>query len=215
MGKNKFSRDDKTNTREEIPAILIVCEGAKTEPNYFGEFRIPTMKVEVVGTGRNTVSLVNETIKLKSKSKYHQVWCVFDKDSFSVKQFNDAVQLAKSENISVAYSNESFELWYILHFMYLESQINREAYIIKLTKIFEEKSSKKEPPLFPKEYKKNDPNMYTLLKQYQKTALKNAEKLAKQYTSEFNPSPATQFPVTYVYKLVAELNQWLASERLD
>lgn len=40
-------------------SILIVCEGENTEPSYFNQFRITSAKVEPIGEGYNTVSLVN------------------------------------------------------------------------------------------------------------------------------------------------------------
>jgi hypothetical protein len=41
---------------------------------------------------------------------------VFDKDSFKPHQFNSAIMLAVSQGFGVAYSNQSFEYWLILHF---------------------------------------------------------------------------------------------------
>src|SRR5207245_7644192 len=77
----------KVGVRELIPRFLIVCEGERTEPNYFGSFRVPrdVVAIEVRGTGYNTVRLVRKAIQLKredSENSYEQVWCVFDRDSF-------------------------------------------------------------------------------------------------------------------------------------
>ena len=41
---------------------------------------------------------------------------MFDKDDFNDQDFNDAIQIAKSNNFGVAYSNQAFEYWLILHF---------------------------------------------------------------------------------------------------
>ena len=194
MGKKDFSRDSKTDTKEQLPIILIVCEGERTEPNYFDQFEV-----------------TNITIDPRRIGDYDQVWCAFDKDSFPNQNFNRAVELAKNENFGIAYSNESFELWYILHFEFLNSQITRDQYIKKLNNIF--KSKKDEG--FPDSYEKKDPNIYRILKPYQHVALKNAKNLSKDYESELIPSSATQCPVTYVYKLVEELNKWIPSHRLD
>lgn len=58
-----FSR--KTNRFEPRQRFLIVCEGEKTEPNYFSRFPIsPNSIVSVVGVGANTVRLVREAIRL-------------------------------------------------------------------------------------------------------------------------------------------------------
>ena len=85
--------------------FLIVCEGEKTEPNYFKKFRVPKEVFDVVGVGANTESLVKKAIELKKKAStsYDDVWCVFDRDSFPAKNFNNAFALAKKNNIKIAY----------------------------------------------------------------------------------------------------------------
>ncbi len=100
----------------EKPTILIVCEGENTEPSYFRQFRLSTATVKAIGEGYNTVSLVNRGVQIASKRRYDQVWCVFDKDDFSINDFNNAIQIAKANNFGVAYSNQAFEYWMILHF---------------------------------------------------------------------------------------------------
>ena len=100
----------------EKPSILIVCEGENTEPSYFNQFRITSAKVKSVGEGYNTISLVNRALVLSQQGNYDQVWCVFDKDDFNDNDFNSAIQIAVANNFGVAYSNQSFEYWLILHF---------------------------------------------------------------------------------------------------
>lgn len=100
----------------EKPSILIVCEGENTEPSYFNQFRITSAKVKSVGEGYNTISLVNRALALSQQGNYDQVWCVFDKDDFNDNDFNSAIQIAVANNFGLAYSNQSFEYWLILHF---------------------------------------------------------------------------------------------------
>lgn len=100
----------------EKPLILIVCEGKNTEPTYFSQFRLSSAKVIPVGAGYNTLSLVNKAFELSQQNQYDQVWCVFDKDDFDEQDFNNAIEIAKSKNFRVAYSNQAFEYWLILHF---------------------------------------------------------------------------------------------------
>ncbi len=52
------------NVRELRQRFLIVCEGEKTEPNYFRSFRVPKAVVDVRGVGRNTVSLIRKALEL-------------------------------------------------------------------------------------------------------------------------------------------------------
>jgi hypothetical protein len=100
----------------EKPSILIVCEGENTEPSYFNQFRITSAKVKSVGEGYNTISLVDRALALSQQGNYDQVWCVFDKDDFNDNDFNSAIQIALTNNFGIAYSNQSFEYWLILHF---------------------------------------------------------------------------------------------------
>lgn len=102
------------------PTILIVCEGRNTEPSYFNQFRLSSATVKPVGEGYNTISLVNRAIQLQQDGQYDQVWCVFDADpkpenSAQASNFNAAINLAESKGFGIAYSNQAFEYWIILH----------------------------------------------------------------------------------------------------
>lgn len=116
--------------------FLIICEGEKTEPNYFDAFKVKSAKILIQGTGCNTISLVTEAQKIVNSYEtdnieFDQVWCVFDRDDF-YDTFNDAIFKAQDIGLRVAYSNEAFELWYLLHFIYFDSSITRVDYIRKL-----------------------------------------------------------------------------------
>ena len=101
---------------EEKPTILIVCEGENTEPSYFSQFRLSTVTIKPVGEGYNTTSLVNRATDLAKEKDYEQVWCVFDKDDFNANDFNNAIVTAEAQGFGIAYSNQAFEYWIILHF---------------------------------------------------------------------------------------------------
>ncbi len=119
----------------EKPSILIVCEGENTEPSYFNQFRITSAKVKSVGEGYNTISLVDRALELSQRENYEQVWCVFDKDDFDDKDFNSAIQIAKAKNFGVAYSNQSFEYWLLLHFNdHQGGKMHRNEYNNKINK---------------------------------------------------------------------------------
>jgi len=142
---------------------------------------------------------VKAAIKLRQKKleqtlqpNFDEVWVVFDKDDFPAKNFNRAIELAKSENINVAYSNEAFELWYVLHFQYLDAAVNRSRYFEILKELLGD-------------YQKNDSNIFTLLKQKgdEKKAITWAKKLFKNLGKG---NPAQEKPTTLVYKLVERLN---------
>ncbi|MEY8379328.1 RloB family protein [Lachnospiraceae bacterium 56-18] len=45
------------------------------------------------------------------------IWCVFDRDENSDGSLQKAKQTAMREGYRLAYSNPSFELWFLLHFV--------------------------------------------------------------------------------------------------
>lgn len=183
----------RADVREEIPRYLIVCEGEKTEPSYFAGFHAPSVVViEIVGAGANTVSVVEEAIARRGRSRYDQVWCVFDRDSFPKERFNDALRRARNEGVRVAYSNEAFELWYLLHFEFCDSALSRETYKPRLSKYL------------GRPYRKNDPSMFKALADRQDTAIRNAVKLLACYDP---PNPEADNPSTTVHVLVEELRR--------
>ena len=180
-------------TRPVRQRFLIVCEGEKTEPGYFREFRVPGLVVDVHGIGANTDSLVREAMTLREEGEYDQVWCVFDHDSFPAEHFRRAIELAAAEGIYVAYSNEAFELWYFLHFAYLDTALGRADYIVRLSQLLGER------------YRKSSPGMYTKLLPRQPDAIRNARRLLEQYQPA---NPERDNPSTTVHLLVEELNRF-------
>lgn len=210
---NRVEKKRKENTREIRVYFLIVCEGKKTEPNYFKLFKTNVKQfvytIDTLGEGTNTKDLVKKTIAIRNKSpqKYDRVWAVFDKDSFSPNNFNGAIQLAENNGIKVGWTNEAFELWYLLHFQYRNSAMSRADYKKAIeseinTKITSETKNKKVKPF---EYQKNNPEMYAILEKYgnQEQAIRFAEKLiANQNCTNYS----NHNPCTTIHLLVEELN---------
>ncbi len=197
------------DTRVEREYILIVCEGIKTEPNYFEAFKknLPknTVEISISGLGANTLSLVDKAQQIGDKKKnvdiqFDQVWVVFDRDSFAPCDFDNAIKKAESDGMRCAWSNEAFEFWYILHFEYRDTEMNRDGYKRKLS----------EEKLLNEPYKKNDPEMYEKLKTKgnQAQAIKWAKSLYDNFKNSA-ASPSSSNPCTTVYALVEELNKFL------
>jgi hypothetical protein len=195
---NKYWKRKKTRLAFETDklqlAILIICEGEKTEPEYFKSFRITTREVEIVGLGKDPKTIVEYANQRKKDGDYDQVWCVFDKDDMKKGRFDTAMKKANAHDIKIAYSNEAFELWYLLHFEYLDSAITRKQYIKKLDKLLGVK------------YRKNDPDMYEKLLDKQDQAIKRSKKLLKQYPDN---NPFKNNPSTTVHQLVSVLNKYI------
>lgn len=184
-----------------------MCEGEKTEPNYFRAFieRWSEVKeIKVTGCGCSTCQLIIEAKKLREKLErermvpFDRVWLVFDKDEF--KDFNKAIADAKKEGMNCAWSNQAFELWYVLHFQYLDTGVDRKQYIgmieDKVMKASKSKTFK---------YKKNDEGFYQILQEHgnEEQAIKRAQKLRKIRGEKKNY--ATHNPRTEVDLLVDEL----------
>ena len=203
----------KADTKEVRVYFLIVCEGEKTEPNYFKSFNtnVKTFvyNIETQGEGSNTIDLVKRTIKARDNSvqKYDSVWAVFDKDGFPSANFNSAITLAEKSNVKTGWTNEAFELWYLLHFQFRNTAMSREDYKknieLEVNKAIKDETKSKKPKVFT--YKKNSEEMFAILEKYgnQSQAIKWAEKLILNHNCQ---NYATHNPCTKIHLLVQELN---------
>lgn len=103
--------------------IVIVCEGEKTEPNYFKElrqkFRLSNLTVQIVPGKGAPISIVNCAIDEKKKldESSDEVWCVLDTENpANNATLAPAIEKARNNKINLAISNPSFEYWYFIHF---------------------------------------------------------------------------------------------------
>lgn len=208
--KNRFLNDiekdkRKINFKNLRKYFVIVCEGEKTEPNYFKSFKklLPTntIQMKIVGAADNTINIVDIAYDFANEiRKTHGVdceaWAVFDKDSFPNQDFDNAIHRGIAIDVNCAYSNEAFELWYILHFAFHQNATSRNDYKGLLTNYLKRK------------YQKNDSNMYYLLLKMgnQVNAIKFAKKLQEIHSSN---TPSNSNPCTTVFRLVEELNKFI------
>jgi hypothetical protein len=199
MPRNKGQdRGRKQPRLRKVRRILILCEDTKSSRDYFARFPHDTSQVEIdcVGTGMNTDSLMENAIRRAQAARragapYERVWVVFDKDSFEQQNFNRTFDLAGKHNeITPCWSNECFELWYLLHFHYRDTAIGRHEMWPVISRLLEER------------YEKADNQLYTKMEGKLETALKHARKLA--YENELSGTP-TRNPSTHVHELVAAL----------
>jgi len=192
-----------------INSFLIICEGANTEPKYFESFPVPSNLVKTVGLGMSKTALVKKAIKIskEEENKGRKVWCVFD---FDIKRdqngqqadYNNAIQLAKSKGFEVAYSNDSFELWFILHYQFVDSQLTRKEYYEILNthwQIDDYEEYGKSLSFCMSIYN----NLQNDSKASQSKAIERAKLLYETYR---NLTYSNQNPCTTVFRLVEELN---------
>lgn len=194
-------------SRQIVCKILIVCEGTKTEPNYFEAFKTLNggtivYDIDVRGLGQNTTDVVDKAIELKSKGDYDRVWAVFDKDSFSANKFNGAIIKAQNNGIGCAWSNEAFELWYLYHFMNRVTAMSRTEYKRAISEAVNNSPKYKSRKVY--EYAKNDKDNYRIMTTYgsMENAIRFAEAKSCDYTDQ---RYATHNPCTMVFKLVRQL----------
>lgn len=124
--------------REVKQSFLIICEGVNTEPDYFNAFRLTSANIKAVGQGLNTVGLVQKALRMKEEERkkgreYDQCWVVFDKDDFPDRDFNRAIGMAEAGGMRVAYSNQAFEYWFLLHYNLVQGPMHRNQYETKLS----------------------------------------------------------------------------------
>lgn len=195
----------------EKPTILIVCEGKNTEPSYFNQFRLTSATVKPVGEGYNTISLVNRAIQMANQTSYEQVWCVFDKDDFDSVDFNNAILLADANGFGIAYSNQAFEYWILLHFNdHQGGGIHRDEYNDKLNKSLKEFNisydGKKNKIVTEEIFELLDGIDEKTGKERKMVAIERAEKI---YDRLDHNNPANEESSTTVFRLVRELLKYL------
>lgn len=205
----KRARDEHQRLPEP-KSYFIVSEGTKTEVNYFSKFSnrinekykghedlVTIPKFEIKGMGSSNFKLISDAGDMIRKDPriYENVWIIFDKDDISKDAFDKSIESSKTKGFNVGWSNDSFELCYLLHMEFLQSAIDRKQYAEKLGRHLKINGIEK--------YEKNDPRVFDILYPKTRTAIKNAEKLEKKYSPNIPCSPRN--PGTTVHKLVKEL----------
>lgn len=224
MGRNNYPRKEpfesrKASTRDLAIRFLIISEDTKSSTDYFkalikevqaacsGSEVVGIAKDSVVqGCGMSTTRLLKEAKKKRDseQTSFDRCWLVFDKDDF--KDFNQAIKEATDAGFDVAWSNESFELWYLLHFRYQNTAIPRD----ECTKALEKEIQKRKPDF---KYDKSSSPMHTILAEHgnQEQAIKNAEKLRNSYQ---NTTYSNQNPCTHVDRLIKEITDPEVREKI-
>lgn len=193
------------------PYTFILSEGTKTEPNYVKDMVGEINKkyynfcqgdvIIVEGTARNTKTLLEyarERVEVVMP-RAENVWLLYDKDDFPKDNFDNTFFSAKDRidkrHYRAIWSNESFELWLLLHFQDLDTRIPRKQCV----KLLKEHLGN---------YEKNMPNIYSLLSHNTDVALRRARKLFLSY--EKDTPPSKMCPCTMVFELVEELRKYIS-----
>ena len=210
MAKMRKEYDpNKVKQRKRKPIIYIICEGKETEVLYFKHFRSRNCLVDIVPmTSKYTAAehLVKNAKGLLSHADYFpkdgdQLWCVFDRDDNTNAQLKAECEHADKNGYKIAYSNPSFEYWYLLHF------VKHNGYLKDSNAVIEQ--LKKKDRL--EKYEKSTDVFDTLLP-HQPEAIQRAKERVEQLEKDkIVVLSSDSNPVTTVYELVEYLNSQQAA----
>lgn len=180
-----------------------------TEVRYFEAFPVSReVHVVVRGEGKNTRSLVAAAVAHADATRFDEVWVVYDHDDFGAERFNQAekdvqdLDGKRPEAWHAAWSNQAFEVWYVLHFQYFDGRLHRHLVQARLGELLRAHCGR------PEGYAKNDPRMYEILLPYQPQAIQNAHRLARAHgiVPHGTTTPGDADPCTTVFRLVEALD---------
>jgi len=189
--------------KEPYDVILIVCEGEKTEPNYFTElkkaFRLSNANVRICGRGSDPLSVVNFAIEtFQREPEFDRVYCVFDHDRHTTYHIAlDKVKrtrLGKGSKIFAIPSVPCFEFWLLLHFIYTTRPFDVPPGDSICSRVIEE--LKKYLPA----YQKGDQDIFNNIQDRLDNAITNASRV-----QQFHQTSGTDNPSTLVHSLVEYL----------
>jgi hypothetical protein len=215
-GKKNFSRGAKEKHIRK--SFIIAYEDKTSAPTYF-EMIIKNLEKNkkiapslVVAKHSHTHPTgVLKDLKQSRYNDYDYKWIVIDRDKeiegggHSKDDFNNAIQQAKKLKVDVAYSNDCFELWYLLHFNYVNTAQSRTDLVDKLINKLKQ-SSNNFTDLTQKNIKRGAhiQKIFNFLIDKQQTAINNAKTLLESYGEDHNPEQDN--PSTTIFKLVELLN---------
>jgi hypothetical protein len=181
--------------------VRIVCEGRKTEPNYFRaikrELRLSNVNVDHEPSCAALVRSVAAGHAWRGRygQRFSQIWCVLDDDARP--RIGEVLAEMRREKIRIAFSNPCFELWYLLHFAEQRAS---------LTSVEALRELKKHMTNYTK-----SADVFDLLAGRQDKAVKRAEALRKSH--ERNGRAPTDNPSTSADVLVTYLNSLVETKR--
>lgn len=199
----RISNDRVRKVRKQKSKILIAAEGKnKTEKTYFSNFEDGKKSYNITyARGNNTdplklvKMLIKEIDELKLDLQDDDVaYCIFDTDVDPNKNkiIEEAIQLARKNNIKIITSSPCFELWFLLHYDYTTANMDSEEVIKRLKEYY------------PK-YEKNI-NIYPDIIKKIDLAIDCAKKLEKYQTDNNRRIGTVEAnPNTEVYKIVEYL----------
>lgn len=189
--RSTFAYGRREPTLEPYDTVLLVCEGEKTEPNYFNDMRafhrLSTANVAVVSPGADPVTLVEYAMgRLKD---FNRVFCVFDgENSARVAKALGLIASSpggKSGILRAVVSTPCFEVWMLLHF-----KLSTAPFLSAGTMTAGQSVVSALKQHIPG-YSKSSSGLYTRLAEKVPLAMANGRRLAKHNAASQSTNPAT------------------------
>jgi hypothetical protein len=202
----------KENTKTERESVIIACEDSVSAPLYFRSIFKDLTENHVIAASSFVIvkhghtdpqGVLQDLLEYPDCEYFTHKWIVIDRDEertngggHLLENYCQAITQAAKNKIKVAYSNPCFELWYLLHFEYRNTAIDRDEAFENLEQRIE--------------YAKNKlPNLSI---DQQNTAIRNAQNLIKScIATNGQVNPETDNPSTTVHELVIVLNNFKQS----
>ena len=171
--------------RSPRPRLLILCEGARTEPNYFAALSQELGLTGVRVKGPASLKEMPERVRESWRDDFDEVWCVADVDERGreIRRLREELrrlQTRKNRTVHEAVSAPCFEYWLLLHFAFT----TQAFYGMEGGRSACEQVIQRLRDHLPG-YKKNDAAVYDRCREWQAKALQNARKLS---SNQVNPT---------------------------
>ena len=215
-------KEDFRRSVATLPArkrILIVCEGSKTEPKYFGalvsKFGLTTAEIEICGEcGSDPKSVVKFGKEMIGKDPdFEKIFLVFDKDRHvtfieALNLVNGLKQRYPKKSILAITSNPCFEFWFLLHHKITDKPFSESGSKSPCENVI---SQLKKIPEF-ENYRKGELDHFDVLFDKLPFAKKNASRIVEQSKKSFDHRQTihSSNPLTLVHILVEALEQLYA-----
>jgi hypothetical protein len=206
--RNAKSYARKPASTDAYETILIVCEGAKTEPNYFNSLKtgygLTSVKVRK-SPGTDPRSIADYAIGECDNSEWERVYCVFDQDTPNCQEAISRIQnssAGRSGKLRAITSFPCFEIWVLLHFKYCNRPFSKSGKKSVCDNVVREVGN------YIPDYSKGMEDVFDRLTDKLQDALSHAKRLVEHNAQTGSANPATQLHVL-VDRLIALKKQKL------